>query len=323
MATLLLTHDDCLRHVTPSGHPERVARLEAVRGALAADEFTALIREEAPPATDAHILRAHPQAHLDAVAGALPELAAAGGGPAPASEPAVPLDADTYVSRGSLEAARRAAGANVAAVDAVMAGHAQNAFCAVRPPGHHAERARAMGFCLFGNVVIGALHALEAHGLERVGIVDFDVHHGNGTQDLVWNDPRIFFASTHQSPLFPGTGAAHETGGSGNVLNVPLEPGTGSAAFRRAMEHRVLPALAAHRPQMVFVSAGFDAHAEDPLANMLLTEDDFAWATAAIMEVADAGADGRLVSTLEGGYDLDALAASAAVHVRTLMERSR
>jgi len=310
MATLLLTHPDCLLHETPPGHPEQVARLSAVLNALDAPGFDALHRAEAPLAEDVHILRAHPESHLRQIRAAVPDSGLRA------------LDADTHISSGSLKAALRAAGANVAAVDAVMAGQAGNAFCATRPPGHHAETATAMGFCLFGNVVIGARHALDAHGLERVAIVDFDVHHGNGTQDLVWDDPRIFFASTHQSPLYPGTGAAHETGVHGNVLNLPLPPGTDGATFRHVMQDRVLPAVTAHRPQMVFISAGFDAHELDPLANLRLHEDDFAWATGAICDLADTHASGRVVSTLEGGYDLDALAASTAAHVRTLMERA-
>lgn len=310
MATLLLTHPDCLLHETPPGHPEQVARLSSVLKALDAPEFDSLLRAEAPLAEDAHILRAHPESYLRQIRAAVPDSGFRA------------LDADTHMSPGSLKAALRAAGANVAAVDSVMTGQAGNAFCAIRPPGHHAETATAMGFCLFGNVVIGARHALDAHGLDRVAIIDFDVHHGNGTQDLVGDDPRIFFASTHQSPLYPGTGAPHETGAHGNVLNVPLPPGTDGATFRQVMQGRVLPAVAAHRPQMLFISAGFDAHDADPLANLRLHEDDFAWATAAICDLADTHAEGRVVSTLEGGYDLDALAASTAAHVRTLMERA-
>jgi len=221
----------------------------------------------------------------------------------------------------TLAAARRAAGAVVAAVDMVMAREVRNAFCAVRPPGHHAETATAMGFCFFDNVVIGARHALEAHGLERVAIVDWDVHHGNGTQDLVWDDPRILFCSTHQMPLYPGTGAAEERGAHGQVINVPLPPGASGGVFRAGMLGRVLPAVEAHRPEMIFVSAGFDAHARDPLANLNLVEADFAWATAQLCALADKHCSGRIVSTLEGGYDLSALAASVAAHVRVLMER--
>ncbi|NNU79304.1 histone deacetylase family protein [Halovulum dunhuangense] len=308
MTTLLVTHDDCLHHVTPPGHPEQVARLEAVRTALADPAFDALLREEAPLATDAQIRLAHPQSHLDRIRAAVP------------SHGFAQLDADTHLSPGSLQAALRAAGGIVRAVDAVLDGEARNAFCATRPPGHHAERETAMGFCLFGTVVIGARHALE-RGLSRVAIVDFDVHHGNGTQDLVWNDARIFFASSHQSPLYPGTGLAHERGAHDNVLNVPLLPGTDGAGFRQAWETFVLPALEAAAPEMILVSAGFDAHRDDPLANLRLTERDFAWVTNAICDVADRHAAGRVVSTLEGGYDLHALAASAATHVETLMER--
>ncbi len=231
------------------------------------------------------------------------------------------IDADTFLSPGSLTAARRAAGAAVRAVDMVMAGEARNAFCAVRPPGHHAETLTAMGFCLFGNAVVGARHALDAHGLERVAIVDFDVHHGNGTQDLVWDDARILFASSQQMPLYPGSGAASERGAHGQIVNAPLPPGAGGPEFRAAFERGLLPALDAHAPQLIVISAGFDAHARDPLAGLDLHEDDFAWVTARLCDAADRHAQGRIVSTLEGGYDLSALAASVAAHVRVLMER--
>jgi acetoin utilization deacetylase AcuC-like enzyme len=309
MTTALLSHPDCLNHLMPPGHPERVERLRAILAALEAEEFAYLIRVDAPLADESHILRAHPQAHLAALSAAAPDRGFAA------------LDPDTFMSPGTIAAARRAAGAIVRAVDMVVGGEAGNAFCAVRPPGHHAETARPMGFCMFGNVVIGARHALEAHGLERVAIVDFDVHHGNGTQDLVWDDPRILFASSHQMPLYPGTGAADERGAHGQVLNLPLHPGADGAVFRKAFETEAVPAIEAHAPQMIFVSAGFDAHARDPLANLNLVEDDFAWVTARLCDLADAFADGRLVSTLEGGYDLRALAASVAAHVRVLMER--
>jgi acetoin utilization deacetylase AcuC-like enzyme len=309
MTTALITHSDCLHHVNPPGHPERVERLQLILAALEAEEFAYLVRVEAPLAEDAQLLRVHPASHLEALAARLPERGFA------------PLDADTFLCPGSLAAARRAAGALVQAVDMVMAGEVQNAFCAVRPPGHHAETATPMGFCLFGNAVVGARHALEAHGLQRVAIVDFDVHHGNGTQDLVWNDARILFASTHQMPLYPGTGAAEDHGAHGQVVNAPLPPGASGAVFRAAMLARVLPAVEAHAPEMIFVSAGFDAHARDPLANLNFTEADFAWATARLCDLADRICGGRIVSTLEGGYDLTALAASAAAHVRVLMER--
>jgi acetoin utilization deacetylase AcuC-like enzyme len=215
----------------------------------------------------------------------------------------------------------RAIGAALCAVDAVATGKADNAFCAVRPPGHHAETMTAMGFCFFGNVVIGARHALETYGLQRVAIVDFDVHHGNGTQDLVWNDKRICFASTHQMPLYPGSGARHETGGWDQIVNVPLPPGASGRVFRAGVLSRVLPAVEAHAPEMILISAGFDAHTRDPLANLALTEDDFAWVTERLCELANRHCGGRIVSTLEGGYDLSALAASVAAHVRVLMER--
>jgi acetoin utilization deacetylase AcuC-like enzyme len=309
MTTALITHPDCLGHLNPPGHPERVERLRAVLAALEAEAFANLVRVEAPLAADAEILRAHPAEHLAALAAAAP-----GAG-------MVALDADTSLSPGTLAAARRAAGALVAGVDMVMAGEVRNAFCAVRPPGHHAETATAMGFCYFGNVVIGARHALEAHGLERVAIVDFDVHHGNGTQDLVWEDRRVCFASTHQMPLYPGTGVPEETGAFGQIVNVPLPPGAGGGVFRAGMLGKVLPAVEAHRPEMILISAGFDAHARDPLANLQLAEEDFAWATERICELANRVCGGRIVSTLEGGYDLSALAASVAAHVRVLMER--
>ena len=306
MATALIAHDDCYDHVTPPGHPEQVARLDAVLGAL---KDMDLVRVAAPMAAEADLLRIHPQEHVDAVRAAAP------------SEGWRSLDADTHMSVGSLAAAYRAAGTNVRAVDMVLGGEVQNAFAAVRPPGHHAERTTPMGFCLFGSVSIAAKHALDHHGLKRVAIVDFDVHHGNGTQDLCEDDARILFCSTHQMPLYPGTGHAHEDGAYGNVLNVPLPDGAGSKAFRDAMERLVLPAVDAFKPELLLISAGFDAHADDPLAGMRLVEDDFAWVTEQLCDLADRHCQGRVVSTLEGGYDLEALAASTAVHVQVLKER--
>lgn len=309
MSTLFVSHPDCLAHVTPPGHPERVERLERILAVADAAEFAGLDRAEAPLAEDRFLLLAHAAAYLREVAEAIPEKGFRS------------LDADTHVSPGSLTAARRAAGAVVMAVDTVMSGEAQNAFCAVRPPGHHAERARAMGFCIFGNAAIGALHALENHGLSRVAILDFDVHHGNGTQALVWNDARILYGSTHQMPLYPGSGGAHETGEHGQVVNAPLAPLSGGAEFRRAMEDRIFPAVRRHDPGLIIISAGFDAHERDPLANLNLTAEDFAWATAEICDLAAESCGGRVVSTLEGGYDLEALGASVAAHLGVLTER--
>lgn len=311
MTTALFTHPACLDHVTPPGHPERVERLLAIQSVLRAVEFNALNRFDAPLCDDAHILLAHPSEYLARITAASPVSGSRA------------LDPDTHMSSGSLAAARYGVGANIAAVDRVMAGQADNAFCAMRPPGHHAERETPMGFCLFGNVAIAAKHALVNHGLSRVAIVDFDVHHGNGTQDLVWDDERIFFASTHQMPLYPGSGAASEQGAHGNVLNVPLDPETSGHVFRQKMENIVLPAVEEQKPEMLFISAGFDAHRDDPLANLNLVEDDFAWATQQICDIAARTAGGRVVSTLEGGYDLDALAASTAAHVRVLMGQSK
>lgn len=304
MSTALITHDDCLEHLTPRGHPERVARLEVVLKALAGKDLN---RFKAPLAEDEDLLRVHPRAHLDRIATAEPGA----------------LDADTFMSEGSHRAALRAAGANVMAVDMVMAGDVANAFAAVRPPGHHAEREKPMGFCLFGNVAIAAKRLLDHHGLSRVAIVDFDVHHGNGTQDLLWDEARVLFASTHEMPLYPGSGAITERGAHGNILNAPLKAGTDGPAFRKVMEREVLPALEKFEPEFLLISAGFDAHAADPLAGLNLTEADFAWVTHALCDLADKHCGGRVVSTLEGGYDLDALAASAAAHVDVLMERGQ
>ena len=309
MATGLILHPACLGHVTPAGHPERVARLEAVLEALHAPDFAALVRAEAPRATREDLLRAHSQRLVDGILEAeIPEGRFAR------------IDSDTAMSSGSPEAALRAAGAVVAAVDMVVAGKLRNAFCAVRPPGHHAERGEAMGFCLFNNVAVGALHARAAHGMQRIAVVDFDVHHGNGTQDIFYDDPDLFYASTHQSPLYPGTGSASERGAADNVVNVPLHPDSGGDAFRQAFEHVILPALEAFGHEFVFVSAGFDAHRDDPLAQLRLDESDFAWATRRICALAGQVCSGRVVSALEGGYDLAALGRSAADHVRALME---
>lgn len=307
MTTLLYSHPACGEHDPGAMHPESPARLVAVLDALAAPAFSALERRQAPPASRQQLIQVHPAAHVDAVFAAIPESGHAS------------LDADTTVSPGSGEAARRAAGALCAAVDAVAGGEADNAFCAVRPPGHHAEAARPMGFCMFNNIAIGALQARAAHGYQRVAVVDFDVHHGNGTQAIFWDDPDLFFASTHQMPLYPGTGSAEERGAHGNIVNMPLAPMSGSGQFRAALSETILPALRRFGPDFLLISAGFDAHADDPLAGLQFHEDDYAWATEELCAVARECCGGRLVSTLEGGYDLAALAASAAAHVGALM----
>jgi len=311
MTTALLSHSDCLRHETPMGHPEQVARLQTILAAFNAPIFADLQRVEAPLGTDADILLAHPASHITAINNAAPDVGIRS------------LDADTHMSPGSLRAAYLGVGASIKAVDMVMAGEAANAFCAIRPPGHHAEKTTAMGFCLFGNISIAAKHALENHALNRVAIVDFDVHHGNGTQNLVWDDNRILFTSTHQMPLYPGSGAMSETGAHDNILNVPLTSGCGSAAYREKFSQLIMPALNDFEPELLLVSAGFDAHQADPLANINLSTDDFFWVTQAICDVADRHASGRVVSTLEGGYDLGALAAATAAHVKVLMERGK
>jgi acetoin utilization deacetylase AcuC-like enzyme len=306
MTTLLYTHPACLDHDPGSHHPEAPARLRAVLAALSGPQYARLERREAPEAAFDYVLRVHSRRHIERVLDAVPKSGH------------MAIDADTVLSPASGTAALHAAGAVVAAVDAVVAKKADNAFCAVRPPGHHAEPDRAMGFCLFNNAAIGALRAHEVHGLDRVAVVDFDVHHGNGTQAAFEADDNLFYASTHQYPLYPGTGAASETG-VGNIVNVPLRPMSGSGPFRLAMTGRVLPALDAFRPDFMVISAGFDAHRSDPLAQLMLEEADYTWVTEKLIEIAYRHADGRLVSTLEGGYDLPALGASVAAHVRVLM----
>lgn len=302
---LLFTHPAMLAHEAPPGHPEHAGRLKAVLDAI---EELPLDRREAPTAERAALERVHPAAYVDAIEAAFAETAHA----------RVRLDADTYISAGSREAAYRAAGACVAAVDAVMRGEDEMAFCAVRPPGHHAEPISAMGFCIFNNVAIGALHALEAHGLGKVAVVDFDVHHGNGTQSVAEAEPRLLFASTHQWPLYPGTGASGDQGVNGNVVNAPLPAGAGATVWRQAMETQILPALDAFAPELILVSAGFDAHKADPLAQMELDENDFAWCAQRLREIALRRCNGKLVSTLEGGYDLAALAQSAVAYLGAL-----
>ncbi len=304
MTAALITHQDCLGHVNPSGHPEQVARLKVIEKALHGFD---LLRIDAPLADESHILRCHPQHYIDALK----------------SADIGPLDPDTHMSTGTYAAALRGVGGIVQAVDMVIGGQAKNGFVACRPPGHHAETATAMGFCLFGNVAIAAKHALEHHGLSRVAIMDFDVHHGNGTQDLVWNESRIFFASTQQMPLFPGSGAVNEIGAHGQIMNVPLPAGSDGSLFREKMTAQILPAIDAWQPEMIFISAGFDAHRNDPLAGLNWDTEDFTWATQQLCDLAEKHCAGRLVSTLEGGYDLDALAASVAAHVNVLQEQSK
>jgi acetoin utilization deacetylase AcuC-like enzyme len=307
MPTLLITHPACLDHRTPAGHPERPDRLRAIEGALAADAFNALVRVEAPAAALETIALCHPMDYVTAIRDATPQMGL------------TQIDADTTMSPGSYEAAIRAAGGAVHAVDAVMQGKAQNAFVAIRPPGHHSETARPMGFCLFNNAAIAARHAQRSHGAERAAVIDFDVHHGNGSQDIFWSDATVMYCSTHQMPLYPGTGAVSESGEHDTVVNAPLRPGDGGAKFREAFESRILPRLRDFKPDLIVISAGFDAHTRDPLANLNLVEADFAWATQKLMEIADQSAQGRVVSVLEGGYDLQGLAGSVAAHVTALM----
>ena len=304
--TQLYTHACLLDHDTGPHHPERPDRLKAVFRALEAPAFADLDRLDAPAATREQIERVHPPAQVDAVLQSIPQTGLAN------------IDADTVVSAASGIAAFHAAGALCAAIDAVVARATPNAFCAVRPPGHHAEPSRAMGFCLFNSVAVGAMQARAVHGLERVAVIDVDVHHGNGTQAFAWDDPNFFYASTHQMPLYPGSGRVAEKG-IGNIVNVPLQPGADGEAFRAAISEAVIPALRLFAPEVVMISAGFDAHARDPLANLNLVAEDYAWVTRELMAVAEEVAEGRVVSCLEGGYDLDALAESAASHVLALM----
>ena len=308
MNTALITHADCLSHMTPAGHPERVARLEHVLQALASLDLT---RVMAPLAADDDILRAHPMSYLAELRGNAPV------------EGFFQIDADTWMSPGSLNAAFRAAGAVVRGVDMVLNGEAANAFAAVRPPGHHAVSDTAMGFCLFGNAAIGAKFALDHHGLARVAVVDFDVHHGNGTQALLWDEPRALFVTSQQMPLWPGSGGPDETGTSGNILNLPLPPDSGSAEMRSLWRDKALPHLRSFNPDLILISAGFDAHIDDPLAQLNWETADYAWLTHEICTLAAEVCQGRVVSTLEGGYDLNALSAATRAHVEELMKAAR
>jgi acetoin utilization deacetylase AcuC-like enzyme len=307
LTTLLLTHPCFAGHITPAGHPERVDRIRAVDAVLREERFAALHREEAPEVDLAAILRCHPEAYVEAIEAANPR------------EGFAQIDSDTVMSQGTWEAVLRGAGAATRAVDAVLCGEADNAFAAIRPPGHHAEHDTAMGFCFVNNAAVAARHAQKAHGLGRVAIIDWDVHHGNGTQDIFWRDASVMYASTHEMPLYPGTGAKDERGDFDTIVNAPLKAGDGGEAFRSAFEGLILPRLLAFRPELVIISAGFDAHWRDPLANINLDEHDFAWATAKLMDLASTTANGRVVSLLEGGYDLQGLAGSVAAHVGVLM----
>ena len=309
MTTRLYEHDIFLEHRTPSGHPERADRLRSLAIALQHPNFEKLDRKQAPQASEDAVLLAHPESHLRAVMREIPE-----------EDEINQIEADTYVGPKSLTAALTGIGAAMAAVDDVLSRKVDNAFVAARPPGHHAEKEKAMGFCLFNKAAIAARHAQKAHGVERVAIVDWDVHHGNGTQDIFWDDPSVLFCSTHQMPLYPWTGAKDETGKTGNIVNAPLSPDTGSEYFREAFKSRVLPALENFRPDFIIISAGFDAHHRDPLAQINLVGEDFDWATGRLMEIAGKYAGDRVVSLLEGGYDLEGLAESAGMHICRLMK---
>ncbi len=308
MTTLLATHPSFLEHDTGPHHPERPDRLRAILAALEDPAFAGLARAEAPLATLEQMARVHPAEYIETILGVQPEPGEL-----------VHIDGDTVMSTGSAEAVQRAAGAAVLCVDAVMQGKVQTAFAAVRPPGHHATPTIPGGFCLINNAAVAARHAQARHGLERVAILDFDVHHGQGTQAVAEIDPSLFYASTHQYPLYPGTGSAREHGINGNVVNVPLPGGAGGLQFRAAWEQRILPALDGFAPQLLVLSAGFDAHIDDPLAGLEVETADFMWLTEAFREIAARHAGGRIVSVLEGGYDLGALADAVSSHLQVLM----
>jgi acetoin utilization deacetylase AcuC-like enzyme len=307
MTTLLVTHPAGLNHLTPAGHPERPDRLRAIELALEEERFQTLAREQAPAATLETLTLCHPMEFVEEIRHANPK------------QGLVRLDADTSMSPGTFEAVLRAVGGATMAADEVIGGKADNAFCAMRPPGHHAETVRPMGFCFFNTAAIVARHVQKRHGVERVAVVDFDVHHGNGTQQIFWSDPAVMYCSTHEMPLFPGTGAPSERGLHNNIVNAPLRAGDGGERFKEAFETVILPRAAAFKPDFLVISAGFDAHRRDPLANLQLVEADFGWATRKLMEIADASASGRIVAVLEGGYDLQGLAGSVAAHVAALM----
>ena len=307
MRTRLYHHPIFAEHLTGPGHPERPERMQAVTAALEDEAFQHLDRAEAPEGALEAIYRCHPEDYVRRVATTIPE------------EGLVRVDNDTIVSPKSFTAALHGVGAATAAVDDVMTDECDNVFVAARPPGHHAEKTTAMGFCLFNTAAIAARHAQRAHGAERIAIVDWDVHHGNGTQDIFWDDPTVLYCSTHQMPLYPGTGAKDETGVHGTIRNAPLRPQDTGDQFREAFKDRILTALDDFRPDLLIISAGFDAHHRDPLAELNLVEDDFDWATGKLMDAAGRHCDNRVVSLLEGGYDLKGLASSTAAHVMRLM----
>ncbi|MBV9557188.1 MAG: histone deacetylase family protein [Pseudolabrys sp.] len=307
MSTLLVSHQACLNHLTPAGHPERPDRLRAIEAALENKKFQDLVRVEAPMSSLETVALAHPLEFVEEVRDAAPR------------EGLVRIDADTSMSPGSFEAALRCVGGSVLAVDDVVAKKADNAFVATRPPGHHAEKTRPMGFCIFNHAAVAARYAQKKHGLDRVAIVDFDVHHGNGSQDIFWADKSVMYCSTHEMPLYPGTGSTSERGEHNNIVNAPLRAGDGGKEFRQAMENVILPRLNGFKPELLIISAGFDAHTRDPLASLNFVEDDYTWVTRTLMDVADVSADGRIVSILEGGYDLEGLSRSVAAHVTALM----
>ncbi len=307
MTTLYLSHPAALDHATPLGHPERADRIRVIERALEHERFAGLVREPAPAADRETVALAHPLAYVEALAEASPQ------------DGLVAIDADTVLSPGTYEAALRGAGGAARAVDEVMTGRVAIAFCAMRPPGHHADRAQAMGFCFFNNAAIATRHAQSRHGAERVAVIDWDVHHGNGTQDIFWSDPTVLYCSSHEMPLYPGTGRPSERGEHGTIVNVALAAGDGSDIFREAFETAILPRVDAFAPDLIVISAGFDAHWRDPLANLNLTEADFAWATRRLMAIAARRCAGRVVSLLEGGYDLEGLSKSVAAHVDALL----
>jgi len=310
ITTLLISHPACLAHDMGEGHPEQPERLRAIERALESEVFQMLARDVAPRADLAAIARVHPLDYIEALRAATP------------TQGRTDIDQDTSMSPGSFEAALRSAGGAIFAVDEVMTRKARNAFVATRPPGHHAEATMPRGFCFFNNAAIAARHAQAAYGAERVAIVDFDVHHGNGTQHIFWDEKNVMYASTHEMPLFPGTGAIGERGEHDQIVNAPLRAGDTGEVFREAMEVAILPRVVDFAPDLVIVSAGFDAHHRDPLGNLNFVEADFAWITRRLMEIAQKCCAGRMVSVLEGGYDLRALGRSVAAHVTALMEGS-